>query len=240
MNKEKILAEIKRTTLENGGQPLGVKRFSKETGISEYAWHEYWPRFSAALAEAGFAPNRLTVAYPDELMIEKLVGLIRVYKRFPTASEMRIARKSDPSFPSASTYDHFGTKVEKAKKIIAYLDGKEGYEDIKELCSEVLKAEDSSISSNNELPEIPAGEVYLFKSGRYYKIGMTKDIVRRGTEIKIQLPERIDLIHSIATDDPSGVEAYWHRRFASKRMNGEWVDLSGADVRAFKRWRKIF
>ena len=83
------------------------------------------------------------------------------------------------------------------------------------------------------------GEVYLFKSGRYYKIGKTKDTVRRGSEIRIQLPERVNLIHSIKTDDPSGIESYWHNRFESKRMNGEWFDLNPSDVKAFKRWRRI-
>ena len=83
------------------------------------------------------------------------------------------------------------------------------------------------------------GEVYLFKSGRYYKIGRTKDTVRREAEIRIQLPEACDLIHSIKTDDPSGIEVYWHRRFEAKRKQGEWFDLSPADVKAFKRWRRV-
>ena len=83
------------------------------------------------------------------------------------------------------------------------------------------------------------GEVYLFKSGRYYKIGKTNDTVRRGNEIRIQLPEKTEMIHSIKTDDLSGVEAYWHRRFKSKRMNGEWFDLNSSDVKAFKRWQRI-
>jgi len=72
-----------------------------------------------------------------------------------------------------------------------------------------------------------------------YKIGKTNDTVRRGNEIRIQLPERTDLIHSIKTDDPSGIEAYWHKRFETKRMNGEWFDLNSSDIKAFKRWRRI-
>ncbi len=105
-----------------------------------------------------------------------------------------------------------------------------------------LEAIPHTVSNNTDAREkdVVYGFVYLFKSGRYYKIGKTKDMVRRGTEIRIQLPEKLDLIHSIQTDDPSGVEAYWHRRFDEKRMNGEWFDLNSADIRAFKRWRRIY
>jgi hypothetical protein len=60
-----------------------------------------------------------------------------------------------------------------------------------------------------------------------------------GYELAIQLPEKAVQIHLIETDDPGGVEAYWHNRFQAKRKNGEWFDLGTAEVSAFKRWRKI-
>jgi hypothetical protein len=58
---------------------------------------------------------------------------------------------------------------------------------------------------------------------------------RREYELKIQLPERATTIHTIRTDDPEGIEAYWHKRFEVKRKNGEWFELGAANVAAFKR-----
>lgn len=38
MDKAHILREIRRTALENGGAPLGWRRFFGETGIRETDW----------------------------------------------------------------------------------------------------------------------------------------------------------------------------------------------------------
>ncbi len=75
----------------------------------------------------------------------------------------------------------------------------------------------------------------ILKSGRYYKVGKTIAAGRRERELAIQLPEKANTVHVIKTDDPSGIEAYWHRRFDARRKNGEWFELNSSDVRAFKR-----
>ena len=127
------------------------------------------------------------------------------------------------------------------QKIIEYCKGKSEFNDVISLCSVIAKsARKKPDSTNSESGNI--GYVYLIKHGirREYKIGMTKNPIRREGELRIELPEKVQPIHYIKTDDPSGIESYWHSRFSSKRKEGEWFSLTAEDVRAFKRWRRIY
>ena len=235
MTKQDILEAIRRTAKENEGKPLGTSKFEKETGIKAYEWEKYWARFGDAQKEAGFTPNRLQEAYTNEFLIEKLITLARKFGKFPTYREITIERNVDLELPDKNCFMRLGTKKQLVAKVIEYCTEKSDCQDVIELCQAIhAKSDEKENTVNSEV-----GEVYLLKSGRYYKIGKTNDTLRRGKEIKIQLPEKINLIHSIKTDDPSGVESYWHRRFETKRMQGEWFDLSNAEVKAFKCWRRI-
>lgn len=178
--------------------------------------------------------------HPDEFIFEKIIGLMRKLSKFPTVREIVLERSIDNNFPSRGAFRRLGRTNERlATKIIEFCEQKEGYGDIIDFCRGALANKENGEKSDYSESDQTIGEVYLFKSGRYPKIGKTNDTVRRGNEIRIQLPEKMELIHSIKTDDPNGIEAYWHRRFDSKRMQGEWFDLRTDDVKAFKRWRKI-
>lgn len=236
MNKDHILAEIIRTASSNG-VALGKGRFYKETGIKESDWSgKYWARWSDAVKEAGLTPDTLPVRYEDEVLLERYAIFIREIGRIPVAAEFRLKSKQDETFPSDNTFKRFGSKQQLIKRLVEYCEGKQGYEDILAIAApkltKVLTNEDAG--SDNESEEI-IGYVYMLKSGRNYKVGRSNSFDRRSRELKIQLPEQADTVHVIRTDDPIGIELYWHRRFETKRKNGEWFELTAADVKAFKR-----
>jgi hypothetical protein len=244
MDKEHIICEIRRTANANGGTPLGYARFATETGITRKDWYgTYWARWSDAVREAGLQPNMLSVATAAELLLEQYAKLARQLGRLPTDAELRMKRKSDSSFPSWTTIAKLGTKVELVRQLEVYCRSRGDLADVVGLCMQYL-AHCPSPANEPESEDAPTrvGYVYLLKHGsrREYKIGRTYNPLRREGELGIQLPEKCKPVHYIKTDDPEGVEAYWHRRFASKRKEGEWFALTPQDVRAFKRWRRIY
>jgi len=78
------------------------------------------------------------------------------------------------------------------------------------------------------------GYVYLIKSDRYYKIGLT----RRDPDVRLKeitTPKGTTLIHIIETTDPEGLEQFLHKEFKEKRAEREWFKLDAEDIAWIKQ-----
>jgi hypothetical protein len=238
--RAQIVAEIVRCAEENGGVPLGRGRFAAVTGIKESYWlGRYWVRWGDAVREAGFTPNTLNAPLDEAELLQSLATFTLELGRLPTDAELRMRRRQDHTFPSSNTFDRLGRRAERVERLRSFA-VTPGFENLHEVLGE---PEQPSPEETEELigqqSETVPGVVYLLRVGRNYKIGRTNEPGRRYREIDLQLPERAERVHVIRTDDAAGIENYWHRRFADRRVNGEWFQLSKADVTAFKRWTKI-
>ncbi len=235
MDRDYILDQMKITAAENGGVPLGRLRFESALGIKEHHWTKFWARYSDLVTEAGLAPNTLNGATPEEVLLSALAELTRALGRFPTDRDLRARRAYDERFPNHKVFSNsIGTKAQRIEKLVAYCRANPGYDDVLEICEAVVVP---PVTPRATAPK-PASEngfVYLLKSGRFYKIGKAAHAGARERQLQIQLPEAAAHVHVIRTDDPAGIEAYWHQRFAAKRKNGEWFDLDREDVSAFRR-----
>lgn len=234
--REKVIDELRRVASDLGRTP-GRKVFEAETGIRETDWAgRHWATWGDVVAEAGLTPNTFMRRLDETALTTVFAEEIRRLGRVPTVNELKMRAHQDPSFPNAKTFYRQG--------------GKAGMiELVRELCqtdpvnwSDVLavlpagestKLDEEAKSNSNDL----SGYVYLVKSGKRFKIGFSADVQRRLIALNTGMPDAGELVHVITTDDPAGIESYWHRRFAAKRVrpDAEWFDLSSEDVRAFRR-----
>jgi hypothetical protein len=241
MDKSHIMEAIKRIAGENGGKAPGREVFERQSGIRISDWYPHlWLRWGEALTEAGFKPNELQMAISDDVLIQKYIELTRELKHVPVEGEIRRRGRRDGTFPSHSVFRKLGGKEKLLGMVLHYCKEHAGHEDIIALCDNRKAMPKLAADLEGQtIPRVMTGFVYLMKSGRHYKIGHTNSTGSRERQLAIKIPIPPRTIHSIETDDPVGVEGYWHRRFETKRGEGEWFDLSPEDVRAFKRWKRI-
>lgn len=172
--------------------------------------------------------------HKEEFLIESYIHLVRELGHFPVSRELSLKRRLHSNFPSEGTFSRLGSKATAASRIIDFCRTRSGYDDVIKIC-EPLATQPAARSEPRADAEPEFGFVYLLKSGRYYKIGRSNAAGRCEYELAIQLPEKAVKVHEIRTDDPAGIEAYWHNRFAAKRQGREWFDLSASDLNAFNR-----
>ncbi len=240
MDKERILAELRRCAVENGGVPPGRDRFSESTGISQSYWTgTYWTTYSDALAEAGFPANLWNQPLDEDHLLTQLALLTRDLGHFPTNAERKFRRQRDKSFPSHNTFARFGNRRALISRLAEFSASRDELSDVAAICLPLVQEPSVDPAKDDDARPGTDGFVYLVKSGKFFKIGCSNSTGRRSYEISLQLPEPLTVVHEIPTDDPYGIERYWHERFADKRVKGEWFQLSPQDVKAFKRRRAM-
>lgn len=150
-------------------------------------------------------------------------------------------KQTDSAFPSPATIaSRFGPKTRQEVVLRDFIERTPEFADVAALLPAVadepaLPDEADDLDAAQPVP----GYVYLVRSGKYHKIGRSNDPGRRAYEIALQLPEKVEVVHTIQTDDAVGIERYWHERFKDRRRNGEWFLLTKVDTAAFKR-RRVF
>lgn len=239
MERSEILDAIRGAAKRHGSAP-GRTVFERLTGIKTSEWYgRYWASWGDALKEAGFAPNELQTPLEKDRVADAYLSLMIELGRIPSSGELRLKANNTPGFPSHTTFRNaLGRKSDLLTAVLGYAERTRADDEIVSTLRDAANLGDRANAGDVRLGKADRegdGFVYLMKSGKHYRIGRTNNLDRRQYEVGVQLPEPYQRVHSIRTDDPSGIETYWHNRFREKRMNGDWFRLAATDVRAFKR-----
>ena len=235
MTRDAILSEIRRVAQERGGR-VGLASFLKETGIPQkQILGKHWATWNEALTAAGIATTSFGRPRTEETaVLEAIAQLIQRSKKWPTENEFSLQRRRDSSFPGLWIIRPLRQSGSLALQLQAYCAARPDLAEAAKIAADQTKSGSGKASPLGRAPV--QGYVYMMRSGRRYKIGKTTSLSRRHREVSLDLPDETKLVHSIETDDPSGIEAYWHRRFESKRVRKtEFFTLDASDVAAFKR-----
>lgn len=233
-SKDEIVAAIRREAAALGGH-VGLRAFQRRTGIGDKQFlGVYWATWNEALAEAGLSTQSFDRSPTDETsLLEAVAALVGRLNKWPTETEFNLERRRNQSFPSLKAIRRLSRSGVLESKLMEFCSKRPALTVVGSIAAkrhEIRKAEQSANSMPIE------GYVYMMRSGKRYKIGHTTSPSRRHREVRLDLPDPTLLVHSYATDDPRGMEQYWHRRFEAKRVRDtEFFLLSASEIAAFKR-----
>ncbi len=236
MTKDAIVKRIRELAAQHGGR-VGSRTFFNETGIKE-RWlrnQEWYAGWNKLLAEIGIETRDFSTArIPPSSIAKAVATFIERIGRWPTYDDLARERKRDSSFPGMKVITPLRKSGALAKLIVTLGETDKQFAKAASIAKERIPA--VTVDEETGQNEKVKGYVYLLRSGRHYKIGKSNDPSRRWREVRLELPDETHQVHTIPTDDPTGIEAYWHDRFAAKRIrNTEFFALDASDVQAFKR-----
>lgn len=80
-------------------------------------------------------------------------------------------------------------------------------------------------------------QVYLIQqqNSTLYKIGVSKNPLKRVNELQTANAETLILIKQFPTKHGFQLENYLHRRYTNKNIQLEWFELSEEDVKNFEK-----
>jgi hypothetical protein len=233
LGKADIVALI-RDVAESQGGDVSMRRFIELSGIKERQFiGVHWATWNEVKQDAGLETNTfLQPPLDEDKVIPDVAALVAQLGRWPTDRQLQMAKRRNGRIPTRSVFRRLTTDTPFLRRLREYCSERAELASVAILVSEKLRESLAPVTA----AVATAGFVYMLRSGRRYKIGRTSSPTRRHREVRLELPDRTDLVHSIETDDPQGIEAYWHSRFAAKRIRDtEFFELSAADVAAFKK-----
>ncbi len=243
VTKNEIIALIRKLANDTGGVPPGQKKFATDTGIKHHLWRgKIWLNWTDALAEAGFESLEWTAAFSDEFLLSKASELAKKLGHFPSYTEIKFEGFNNANFPSSGPFKNRWSMSELAEAIMKYAELDNNHE-LFGYAREYLAGKPNKNATIAEVESGSAkGHVYMQKIGDKFRIGQTNSIVGRYRQVQMETPTQVEYVHTILTDDPMGVERYWHRRFEALKLpiKGDWFALKASDIAAFKRWKKIW
>jgi hypothetical protein len=114
---------------------------------------------------------------------------------------MRLHEAVDRDFPNHGVFARLGSKQDLIRKVVAYCAANRGNDDVGAICAPLVTevAREVSVDAGEELG---TGYVYLalMRVGREkrYKIGKANLVDQRARQVAVNLPEELELIHSIS------------------------------------------
>lgn len=256
MNKSHLLELIQRSAQENGGIPPGSRRFYSTTHTRESDWKNKgwngWNNWGDVLEEAGFPRRPSNSRLERSHIIRQLALLTRKLNRFPVTLDMRREKRVNVDFPNDKTIsDAFEGREKVLPALIEFCKADPQFSDLTpillgtSLSNGFKKSGKPDLNGGGSSQTEDRGWVYLYKAGKYYKLGFTYAPYDRFSTLTKQSSEGGQHIHFFETDDPRGIEAYWLDRFKEKKVetlnknSGESFNLSSQDVAVFKRRKKF-